>query len=211
MKLQTPFSGSCRGTAAHRGFTLAEVLIASTVFSLLVGGIVFAHLFGLRMFQITETKLNATDSVRKMIGRMVDEIRTCKISWVGNVKNVVDTNGVQRLVFEARLDGEIQQATGLLIQPTTNAANFIIYYVNPADQTFRRTTSTPGTPTTTVLAESVTNSVVFQAQNYLGTVLTNNQNNRVIHLNLEFYQPKRYMQPADYYKLETSVTRRALE
>jgi hypothetical protein len=42
-------------------------------------------------------------------------------------------------------------------------------------------------------------------------VLTNNQNNRVIHLTLEFFQKPRQGVVADYYKLETSVTRRALE
>ena len=106
----------------------------------------------------------------------------------------------------AQLDGEIQQGTGLLIRPTTNSTQYVIYFVNPSDQTFRRTTSTPGSAT--VVAESVTNSVVFSAQDHLGQVLTNNQNNRVIHVNLEFYQPKRHLQIADYYKLETSVTRR---
>lgn len=182
------------------GFTLPEVLISTTVFILLVGGIVFAHLFGLSMFSITETKLNATDGARKTIGKMADEIRTCKTTWIGNITNSD---------FVALLDGETQQGSGLLIYPTTNTANFIIYFVNPSDKTFRRTTGAPGSAT--ILAESITNTVVFCAQDLLGTVLTNNQNNRVIHLNLEFYQPKRHMQVADYYKLETSVTRRARE
>ena len=202
MKLQVPFPRSHCGPPTHPGggFTLPEVLIATTVFIILIGGIVSAHLFGLSLFQITETKLNATQDVRKLIGRLADEIRACKTTWVGNV-----TNGV----FAARLDGERQQGTGLLVYPTTNQTSYIIYFVNPSDQTFRRTTSTPRT--TAILAESITNSVVFRAQDHLGNVLTNNRNNRVIHLNLEFYQPKRHLQAADYYKLETSVTRRALE
>lgn len=181
------------------GFTLPEILISVTVFIILIGGVLSAHLFGLSMFRITETKLNATDDARKMIGRMANEIRTCKTTWVGNVRNGV---------FEALLDGETQQGSGLLLYPTTNTANYIIYFVNPSDETFRRTTG-PGS--TTILAESITNTVVFSAQDHLGNVLTNNRNNRVIHLNLEFYQPKRHLQVADYYKLETSVTRRALE
>jgi endo-1,4-beta-D-glucanase Y len=154
----------------------------------------------LSMFQITRTTLNATDDARKTIGRMANEIRTCKDMWVGNV-----TNGV----FEARLDGEKQQGTSLLINPATNADNFIIYFVNPSDNTFRRTTSTPASAV--ILAESITNTVVFSAQDYRGKVLTNNQKNRVIHFTLEFYQPKRHLQIADYYKLETSMTPRALE
>jgi hypothetical protein len=52
--------------------------------------------------------------------------------------------------------------------------------------------------------------MVFRAQDYLGNVLTNSQNNRVIHLTLEFYQPQPLLPDPDYYKLETSVTRRAL-
>jgi hypothetical protein len=176
------------------------VLVAMTVFILLLGGIVFAHLFGLSMFRITETKLNAADDARKTMGRMTDEIRTCKSTWIGNVKNGE---------FVALLDGETQQGSGLLIYPTTNTTDYVIYFVNPPDKTFRRTTSKPGSAT--VVAESITNSIVFRAQDYLGNVLTNNQNNRVIHVNLEFYQAARYLQDADYYKLETAVTRRALE
>jgi hypothetical protein len=157
-------------------------------------------LFGLSLFHITENKLNATDDARKTIGKMADEIRTCRSTWVGQVKNGE---------FVALLDGERQEGSALCIQPTTNTANYIIYFVNPSDHTFRRTTSKPGSAT--VLAEAVTNTAVFRAQNHLGQVLTNNQNNRVIHLNLEFYQPPRHLVAADYYKLETAVTRRAIE
>ena len=150
------------------------------------------------MFHITETTLNATAAARKTVGKMTDEIRTCNTDRVGDVNNGI---------FEERLNGETQQGSGLLIFPTTNTANFVIYFVNPSDQKFRRTTSTPGSAI--VVAESVTNTAVFRAQDHLGNVLTNNQNNRVIHLNLEFYQARRHRQIAQYHKLETSVTRRA--
>jgi prepilin-type N-terminal cleavage/methylation domain-containing protein len=186
--------------AGRRGFTMPELMIAISVFAFLVVGIVVAHLYGLSLFRITETKVNATAEARHTLGNLANEIRACKSTWIGNVKNGT---------FVALLDGEKQQGTGLLIYPTTNQANFVIYFVNPADKTFRRTTSTPGSAT--VIAEAVTNAVVFRAQDHLGNVLTNNQNNRVIHLNLEFQQPARYLQAADYFKLETSVTRRALE
>jgi prepilin-type N-terminal cleavage/methylation domain-containing protein len=194
----TASRNSARRGAA--GFTLPEVLISAVVFVLLVSGVIFAHLFGLSMFRITETTLSATDDARKTIGRMADEIRTARATWIGDVKNGV---------FEARLDGESQQGTSLLIQPTGGSSNFIIYFVNPSDSTFRRTTSDPDSAS--ILAESITNTVIFSAQDYSGNVLTNNQNNRAIRVNLEFYQPRRYRQLADYYKLETAVTRRSLE
>jgi prepilin-type N-terminal cleavage/methylation domain-containing protein len=203
MRHQIPFSGSGRGTwpRPDAGFTLPEVLIATTVFLLVIIGIVSANLFGLRMFQVTQTKLNAITWSRETSDKMTAEIHACNSVWVGNVA----TNGV----FQTLLDGETQQGTGLLIYPTTNTTNYIIYFVNPSDETFRRTTGQPGTAE--ILADSVTNTLVFAAQDFSGKVLTNNENNRVIHLTLEFYQPARFMLGADYYKMETSMTRRALQ
>ena len=185
-----------------KGFTLPEILIAMTVFLLMVGGIIAANLFGLRMFQITETKLNVTKWSRDTVGKITEEIHACNDVQVGNV-----TNGV----FEGLLDGETQQGTGLLIYPTAGTTNFTIYFVNTSDETFVQTVATPSGTNNIILADSVTNTIAFRAQDFSGNVLTNSQNNRVIHLTLEFYQPARFMQGADYYKLETSVTRRALQ
>ncbi|HEX5218850.1 MAG TPA: prepilin-type N-terminal cleavage/methylation domain-containing protein [Verrucomicrobiae bacterium] len=182
------------------GFTITELLVATAILSVVLGGVLFAHIFGLSMFQLTRTKLNALDDTRKVMGRMTQEIRACRAASVGNVKAGK---------FEALLDGEKQQGTALLIRSSTNTSKFIIYFVNPSDQTFRRTTSTPGSAV--IIAESITNSLVFSARNHSGAILTNNQNNRVIHANLEFFAPRSHLQPPDYYKMETSVTRRALE
>lgn len=202
MKLLVPVSSSVRRLLSPQshGFTLPELLVSIVLFTFLIGGVVFANLYGLSMFRITETTLNATDDARKAMGRMTDEIRTCTSLWIGNVNNGTNVT---------LLDGELQQGSSLMICPTTNKANFIIYYVKPSDKTFRRTTT--ATINSVVIAETVTNNVVFRAQNYSGVVLTNNQNNRVIHVNLEFYQPRRHRQIADFYRLETSVTRRAEE
>ena len=71
--------------------------------------------------------------------------------------------------------------------------------------------SAPSGTNTTILADSVTDTMVFKAQDFSGQVLTNSQNNQVIHLTLEFYQPEHFMVGPDYYKLETSVTRRAVQ
>ncbi|HEX4343256.1 MAG TPA: hypothetical protein VH255_07685 [Verrucomicrobiae bacterium] len=169
-----------------------------TIFIFLVGGIMFAHLFGLRMFQITTTKLNATADARKTFAKISDEIRTCHSASVGNI----DNNN-----FVGLLNGEKQEGAALMIYPTTNSS-YVMYFVNPADQTFRRTVN--GT-NTSILAESVTNNAVFIAQSYDGSPLTNSQNNRVIHVTLEFYQAQHFLRAADYYKLETSVTRRSLD
>lgn len=201
MRLPRPFSDQRCAPARNDGFTLPEMLIALTIFLFVIAGIVYANLFGLSMFQMTNTKLNVTQWARETAGTLTDQIHGCAIVQVGNVT----TNGV----FQAPLDGETQQGNGLMIQPTTNAASYIIYFVNPLDQTYRQTDQSSNT---VILADSVTNTVIFTAQDFAGNVLTNvNVNNQVIHLSLEFYQPQFFMQDADYYKLETSVTRRATQ
>jgi prepilin-type N-terminal cleavage/methylation domain-containing protein len=202
MKLPVPFSGSSfhRSQRLNEGFTLPEILIAMTVFLLVVGAILSANLFGLRMFQMTNTKLRVTQWSRLTIEKLTDQIHGCNSLSILNV----DTNGN----FTGLLDGETQQGNAIQIYPTANTNNYIIYFVNLADQTFRRTTNQ--TDTGVILADSVTNTLPFSAQNLSGTVLTNN-NNQVIHLILEFHQPARFMQDADYYKLETSIKQRVVQ
>ena len=205
MKLPVPFSGSGRGgwRVPNQGFTLPEILIALTVFTFVLAGIIAANLFGLRMFQVNEAKLIATEWSRNTFGKITDEIHTCNTVSVGNMT----TNGN----FEGLLPGEVQQGTAIEIQPTTNTASLIYYFVDSLDGTFRQTVSAPSGTNTIILADSVANTMVFKAQDFLGQVLTNSQNNQVIHLTLEFYQPEHFMVGPDYYKLETSVTRRDVQ
>jgi type II secretory pathway pseudopilin PulG len=204
MKPRFPSFSEARRNARPRpvaAFTLVEILIAMSVFLLLLGAILGANIFGLKVLTTTTNKLTATDQVRKAIGRMTDDIRMAKTTMVGTV----NTNGD----FAGHIDGEFQTGSGVMIYPSTNTNNFIVYYLNSSDHTFRRSTSVAGS--TTILARSITNSLPFTAQDFSGKILTNNQNNRVIHLALEFYQARVAGPTADYYKLETSVTRRALE
>jgi hypothetical protein len=59
--------------------------------------------------------------------------------------------------------------------------------------------------------------VVFTAEDAFGNVLSNNFNNRVIGVQLDFYHDHPAGRPAqggflyDYYQIKTKVTRRALE
>jgi hypothetical protein len=153
------------------------------------------------MCEMTKAKLLRSHEARASMGKLADEIRAAKTALVGSVTS----NGV----FQAVTDGSSQKGNALLIYPTTNKASYIVYFVNASDQTLRRTTSASSTPT--VLATLVTNSVIFRAQDYLGNVLTNQQNNRVLKVNLEFFQARGMTANAEYYKLETAVTRRSID
>lgn len=199
MKRPLTFSRRRQKPATSRGFTLVEILIAMTIFLLMLGGILFANVYGLKMFQLTETKLKVTTWSRETVGKLVDEVRACARVEIRGT----DTNGL----FTGLLPGETQQGSALFIYPTTNASNFTIYFVNSSNQLLR-VTDQPGSGV--ILAESVTNSLPFSLQDYEGNVLTNGLNNGVIHVALEFYQPERFLQGVDYYKLETSVKPRVV-
>jgi len=197
MKPSIPFRLHDRPSHSGKSaFTLPELMVSVAIFILLVGGMLSANLFGLRMFQFEQTRLIASDQARKIVGVLANEIHECQSFQIGTF-----TNGT----FTGLALGAPQIGPALIVYPTTNAANYIMYFVNTADQKFRRATSVPGS--TRIVAQSVTNaSDLFRAQDYLGNVLTNMQNNTVLHLKLEFYQATRFGVPPDYYKLETSAT-----
>ncbi len=74
-----------------------------------------------------------------------------------------------------------------------------------------------GVASATVIASAISNQVVFTAEDFSGTILTNNANNRVIGLALQFFQleyPTVSIGPGslyDFYQLRTKITRRTLE
>jgi hypothetical protein len=59
--------------------------------------------------------------------------------------------------------------------------------------------------------------MVFRAEDFRGNILTNDRNNRVIRMMLEFYQWEYPIASAgpggmyDYYRLQTRITRRLIE
>lgn len=194
------------GRSSQAGYTLAEIMVASALFSLVILGSVGANIFGLRLYGITKAKLGASDEAREAVSRLVNEVRGAKVVRVG-------TGSLSS--FTAIPMGQPQVGNALQIFPTTNSTPFVRYYWDSADTRFKRTSD--GAASSVVVANFITNQIVFRAEDHLGNVMTNGQNNRVINLKLEFYQiqyPIVNIGPGglfDYYKLETRITRRALE
>ncbi len=187
-------------------YTLTEIMVASALFSLVILGSIGANIFGLRLYGITKAKLGASDEAREAVSQLVNEVRGAKIVRVGNGS----LNS-----FTSIPKGQPQAGNALQVFPTTNSTPFIRYYWDSTDTRFKRTTD--GAGSSIVVANFITNQIVFRAEDHLGNVMTNGQNNRVINLKLEFYQiqyPIVNIGPGglfDYYKLETRITRRALE
>jgi len=204
--MRNKYAKSTSGRSRSAAYTLTEVMVASALFSMVVLGSIGANIFGLRLYGITKAKLGASDEAREAVSRLVNEVRSAKTVRVGTGSLAGFTNIPM---------GKAQAGNALQIYPTTNSTTFIRYFWDPSDSRFKRTTD--GTASSIVVANFITNQVVFRAEDHLGNVLTTGQNNRVINLKLEFFQiqyPIVNIGPGglfDYYKLETRITRRALE
>lgn len=188
------------------GFTLTELMVASAIFLVVMTGALVVHFFGLRYMHYTKAKLGASDEARSAISKMVAEVRSAKILRVGN-GNLSGFTPVE--------DGQLIAGSALQIHLTTNTNAFVRYYWDSSDRKLKRTTN--GASAALVVANAISNAVVFTAEDSQGNALTNAQNNRVIHMVLEFYQlayPSVAIGPGgifDYYQLNTRMTRRALE
>ena len=189
-----------------RAFTLPELMVTMAVFTILMAGLLAAHMMGMRMRRASETKLSSTASARRALNNIRDEVRTAKLLSVGS--------GAQS-TFTQVPNLSQQVGNSLQIYATTNTNNFVRYYLDPSEQALMRVTSSNTTPQT--VAENITNQVVFSAEDFNGNILTNGQNNRVIRMVLEFYQKEYALAKTtnggmyDYYRVQTRITRRTIE
>ena len=181
-------------------------MISTALFGMLMAGVLGSHLFGMRLYRITETKLSATASARSALNQVRDEIRSGKMLLVGSG---------DALSFNATPDNSNHVGNALQIFGTTNTNSFVRFFLDPTDGRLKRVASGGGG--SRIVASYITNRIAFAAEDFQGNVLTNNQNNRVIHLTLDFYQWEFPIATAgagamyDYYSLHTRVTRRSIE
>ncbi|MGZ8937631.1 MAG: PilW family protein [Limisphaerales bacterium] len=197
---------SLQKASLKRAFTFVEMMISSSLMVLVLGGIVGAHITGMKMMQITRAKLGASDEARKALSRLTDEVRAARWLEVGN-----GTSGS----FTSIKDGDPQQGNGVEIYSTEKKTPYVRYYRDPTDHMLKRISSDE--PTAEIIAQNITNNVVFAFENSFGQMLTNSENNRVLAVTLQFYQiqyPIVKVGPGefyDFYQLRTRITRRTLE
>ena len=206
---------------AARAFTMAEMMTVVGIFSLLAAATVSSQLFGLRLYSITGVKLTVDGAARSALGRVRDEIRSGKLIYVGNG----DSSS-----FTVAADNSPQAGNALKICATTDTNSYVYYFMDATNSRFKRMVSSNSF--VQVVASHITNQLVFQAEDFLGNVVTNHQNNRVIRVTMEFYQPVFPSAPTansaltaqsaggaqptnsgmyEQFRLQTRVARRAIE
>jgi hypothetical protein len=187
-----------------RAFTLPEVQISLMIFMVVIGGMAVTYLFGVRLFAMVQPKLDATDQARLLVGTVSSEIKAAAQIKVGT--------GSLLSFTEVSLNSP-QSGNAIQIYPSSDTNLFVRYYYDSGDRTLKRLVNSNSVVRT--MASSVTNSTVFRAEDFGGNVLTNNQNNRVISMVLQFYQ-REYgagsaaKNASDFFQLRTRVTRRSL-
>jgi type II secretory pathway pseudopilin PulG len=202
------------------GFTLVEMMISVWVFLFIfIGTMVALQVFGLRVYTLGATKLSATAGAVKVLNHIRDDIREAKTTYVGNV------TGGDPATFTNPPTG-LNQGNALQIYPMTDQVPpYTVYFLDTSTTTnyLKMATTSDGITFNTVsLASYITNQIVFDSENFQGTVqtTTNLANNRIIRMELDFYQweyPIGYvggvngLNAYDYYKLTTKVTRRQID
>lgn len=194
-----------RRTRRRAGFTLPEFTVAVAVVLIVMTGILTIYVYGLRTVEFIKPKLGASDEARRAISLLVHEVRGAHLVRIG-------TGNISTFT-EVPVD-TAQVGSAIQIHPTTNLTDFVRYFWDSADRKLKRTTD--GATAVQVIANSVSNQMVFKAEDFTGRVLTNNYNNRVITLTLQFYQIQYPITPIgpgnlyDYYQLQTRITRRTI-
>lgn len=189
----------------HRhAFTIPEIMITMTIVLMVMAAVITCHLLGLRMFEMTKAKLGASDDARRAISSMISEIRSAKTVRVGN--------GSLTVFKDIDIDTP-KLGNAIQVYPSTDTNVWVRYFWDAADQKVKRASN--GMTIATVIASAVSNQMVFSAEDYTGRPLTNNAQDYVIGLNLQFYQlqyPAVSIGPGnyyDYYQLQTRITPRA--
>ncbi len=202
-----------RSRATVSAFTLAEIMIASFVFvSLIVGGMIAMQIFGIRTYQLSATKLMASSDSLKVLSNIRDQIRGAASVQVGTLSST-NASG-----FLAIGSGTNQVGNALQVFPSaTNYTSYTIFYMDAANTNLyyinSPQTATAANPGVLLARWVVNNTNCFQAEDFAGNILINNQNNCTIHVALQFWEQE-YASAStnnstNFYRLETRATPRA--
>ena len=210
---------------------MVEMLVAITIFSLVILATIAVQIYASRIYALTATTLNVTEQARVTMNGIRDRVREARLVSVGNYRTTGSGTPLAR--FSTVTNGFPQQGNALVMFPSLDTNSFtLVYLLTPGASTFT-TLSVEGvavstnalillTYTNSTLAMSnnvadfITNQVVFDAENFMGTILTNNQNNYLIRMKLNFSQfaapiakiGSTLYNANNYYQLNTVVTRR---
>jgi len=191
-----------------RGFTLAELMIASATLVMVFGAVIAINLWGLAMTQRSEIWLLTSDDSRRSMGMLHEDVRTASTIYVGTGSAAGFTNvGASNL----------QAGNAMKLYASTNTNKWTLYYYDAPSSSLYRT-NWDGTSVgdfRIVSANPVTNdNYIFTMQDYLGNVLSNATPYPVIGVYLSFtalQNPQIEIapgSPVDFYQINSRIAPR---
>jgi len=183
----------------RKAFTFTELLVASSVFLMVVGGVLIANSVGMRMMGITQPKVAAAGRTRNTVGQLYSDISSAKFVRLGNG----NLTGFTNIVAPNPKEGN-----AIELYTTNDTSVFIRFFRDAADKKLKRVTSSA--TNATIVANAISNNIVFRAEDFSGNVLTNEEVNMVVAIRLEYYELDGTGTPVganNYYKSLTLTNR----
>jgi hypothetical protein len=183
--------GASKASRRRHGMTFVEVMVASTLMVLVIGGLMSAHLVGLKQDQLIQSMAGADDTSRNAVNLMLEDIRLAKGYNIGSFST---SSG-----FTACANGAAQQGTAVLLYPILNSANqavdtskSVLYYFDLSDSANNdgrlwRTSNVPGDAMSgIIIASNLINTLYFTSETFQGAVQTSTTYKGVVHTTLQF-------------------------
>ena len=180
-----------------RAYTLAEMMVAMSVFSLVIAAVLACHLAGLEFNEFVRPKVQNAQYARQTLSRIIEQVR-CAIS--------IQVGAGTKTSFTPVGPNQPQVGNALRIYPTTNATPYIYYYQDSFNSTLQMRPISSSNEQT--IATMVTNTTVFSMENFSGMVLSNNANNAVLSMLLQMLRPSDKSGMSDAYQVRAKTTRR---
>ena len=181
------------------GRTLIEVIVASSLLAMVVLAILSCHLAGLRFTGFVLPKIQNAEYSRQLVSRMIEEIRCANTVSIGTGTVSSFTNAAAN---------RPQAGNAIRIYPNSPSTNssYIYYFQDTNTWTVKRMDLNSTQPL--VIADQVTNLLVFTMENFSGTVLTNPQNNCVLSMLLQMRRATSVQGVSDTLQVRSKITRR---
>jgi len=195
-------AGSSRAKA-ELAFTLPEYLVTVAIGAIVMGVMLGAYLFGARMQTLASVKLSTSEEGRTAVEQITHDIRTASSFKIGTGNLTA---------FKATGVNERRQGNAIQIYKTTDTNSYTRYFLD-SDNCLKRMTN--DATEAILVASSLTNAVVFKAEDPWGNVTTNERPAELVGLTLQFSRPvfrgkttNRVDSYNDYFQLSAKINKR---
>ena len=182
---------------AEAGRTFVETLIAMALLTLVASAIWVCNIAGLKFSEYVRPKLDNARYARQTVARIIEEVRCANSIQVGTGTLTTFSNAPAN---------QPQAGNALRIFPSTNASQFIYFYLDTNNQQMIQVDL--GASNGFAIASSVTNLTPFAMENFRGTTLTNPANNAVLSIQLQMKRDSNPQGIGDAYQVRSRITRR---